>query len=723
MRLRPGRGRRGAARRRRRGGRLPRRAARADDGRAATPEAEPDADRRAAPPAGRRRGPLGARAAHVDGPGAAVRQLAVARRSTLASAGRALGRAGRSTGPRGRTCATAPPRWTRSSRSGRSPPGCGRSTRCSSATPAMTGMRMAFDAGPEERAAGRPDLPRGRRASSRRSSSPGATSRRAPSAAPGAALQALLELGAKDVAVLDADGDERRVPGRAARGRRPLRRAPGREGRHRRRRRGGHLGGRRVAAHRRVGAGRGRARRRRSPARRSTRAGASSCARRASAPTPRWRRSPASSRTAQTGKAPVQRLADRVSGVFVPVVIALAVATLGFWLGAGRERDVRVHRRRRRAHHRLPVRARPGHADRAAGRHRARRAARPAHQGPGGARVHPPGRHGRARQDRHRHDRRGWRSSTSSPSPTGRGATRRCGSPARSRHASEHPIAQADRAGRRPRERRASRGRGRSRAATGLGVEGVVDGRAVVAGRPALLARARPAVGAGARRRARRPPRRRGRTASSSRWDGRARAVLVVADTVKPTSAEAVAALRALGLRPGAAHRRQRDDRPRRRRARSASTSVIAEVLPAGQGRRRPPAAGRAAASSPWSATASTTRPRSRRPTSACAIGTGTDVAIEASDLTLVSRRPARPPPTRSACRRATLRDDPAEPGLGLRLQRRGAPARGDRACSTRSSRAAAMALSSLSVVANALRLRRFRARRDAGPVSPPGRP
>ena len=56
----------------------------------------------------------------------------------------------------------------------------------------------------------------------------------------GAALAALLELGAKDVAVL---GDGRRgAPraGRAAAGRRPLRRAPGREGRHRRRRRGGH---------------------------------------------------------------------------------------------------------------------------------------------------------------------------------------------------------------------------------------------------------------------------------------------------------------------------------------------------------------------------------------------------------------------------------------------------------------------------------------------------
>jgi P-type Cu+ transporter len=38
---------------------------------------------------------------------------------------------------------------------------------------------------------------------------------------------------------------------------------------------------------------------------------------------------------AQAGKAPVQRLADRVSSVFVPIVIAVAVATLGFWLGTG----------------------------------------------------------------------------------------------------------------------------------------------------------------------------------------------------------------------------------------------------------------------------------------------------------------------------------------------------------------------------------------------------
>ena len=158
--------------------------------------------------------------------------------------------------------------------------------------------------------------------------------------------------------------------------------------------------------------GRGRRRAARSPARRSTRTGGSSCARRASAPIPRSRRSRALVEQAQSGKAPVQRLADRVSAVFVPIVIGLALATLAGWLLAGGVGVGRVHRRGRGADHRLPVRARAGDADGAHGRHRPRRAARHPHPRPRGARADAPHRHDRARQDRHRHRGRGSSSPT-----------------------------------------------------------------------------------------------------------------------------------------------------------------------------------------------------------------------------------------------------------------------------------------------------------------------
>ena len=71
---------------------------------------------------------------------------------------------------------------------------------------------------------------------------------------------------------------------------------------------------------------------------------------------------------AQAGKAPIQRLVDRVSAVFVPIVIGISLATLVGWLVLSGDAVGGVHRGRRGADHRLPVRARPRDADRADGR-------------------------------------------------------------------------------------------------------------------------------------------------------------------------------------------------------------------------------------------------------------------------------------------------------------------------------------------------------------------
>ncbi|MFF2952087.1 heavy metal translocating P-type ATPase [Kitasatospora sp. NPDC057965] len=115
-------------------------------------------------------------------------------------------------------------------------------------------------------------------------------------------------------------------------------------------------------------------------------------------------------------------------------------------------------------------------------------------------------------------------------------------------HASEHPIAAAvagaaaEKLGTLP----AVEG---FENVPGLGVRGDVEGHRVVAGRESLLAEhglPLPAALAGAKRAAEAA----GRTTVAVGWDGAARAVLEVADAVKPTSAEAIAELRALGLRP-----------------------------------------------------------------------------------------------------------------------------------------------------------------------------
>ena len=190
--------------------------------------------------------------------------------------------------------------------------------------------------------------------------------------------------------------------------------------------------------------------------------------------------------------------------------------------------------------------------------------------------------------------------------------TRRCGWPAAVEAASEHPVAAAIVGG----APRASCPPSRaSRTSRGSAC------RASSTATRCWSAARRCSTGGASRCRRRWPgrwPTRRpaGRTAVAVAWDGAARAVLVVADTVKPTSAEAVAPAARARPAPGAADRRQRGGRRRPSPTRSGSTTSSPTCCPPTRSTSSSGCRTRAG-SSRWSATASTTPPRSPRPTSA----------------------------------------------------------------------------------------------------------
>ncbi|MET7630821.1 heavy metal translocating P-type ATPase [Streptomyces sp. NPDC005499] len=200
-------------------------------------------------------------------------------------------------------------------------------------------------------------------------------------------------------------------------------------------------------------------------------------------------------------------------------------------------------------------------------------------------------------------------------------------------HASEHPIAQAIATGARERTGTALPAVQDFVNVPGLGVRGTVDGHQVLVGRPKLLTDAGIGVPE-ALSAALADAAARGRTAVAVAWDGEARGVLGVADAIKDSSAAAVADLRALGLRPVLLTGDNRAVADSVARAVSID-EVYAEVLPEDKVNviERLQAEGRSVAmvgDGVNDAAALATADLG------LAMGTGTDAAIEASDLTLV---------------------------------------------------------------------------------------
>jgi Cu+-exporting ATPase len=204
---------------------------------------------------------------------------------------------------------------------------------------------------------------------------------------------------------------------------------------------------------------------------------------------------------------------------------------------------------------------------------------------------------------------------------------------------------------------------------------------------------------------ARRAAESRGATAVLAAWDGEVRAVLVVADRVKPSSAEAVASLRLLGTRPLLLT----GDNEATARAIAAEVGideVVAEVLPAGKVEviRRLQGEGHVVA---MVGDGVNDAPSLALADLGLAIGTGTDVAIEASDLTLVSGD-LRGAADAIRLSRATLRTIKQNLAWAFGYNVAALPLAAAGLLNPVIA-GAAMALSSVSVVANSLRLRRFR--------------
>ncbi|MCZ1070376.1 heavy metal translocating P-type ATPase [Rhodococcus sp. A5(2022)] len=269
-------------------------------------------------------------------------------------------------------------------------------------------------------------------------------------------------------------------------------------------------------------------------------------------------------------------------------------------------------------------------------------------------------------------------------------------------HASEHPIARA------VAERAAATGTlppvENFENHGGRGVSGVVDGHAVLAGRRSWLRDEWSLTAPESLRRSADDAEAEGRTPVWIAWDGRIRAVVVVSDTIKDTSAAAIAELRELGLRPVLL---TGDNRSAAETvaAQVGIDEVIAEVLPADKVDvvARLQNEGRVVAMIGDGVNDAAALAQADL---GLAMGTGTDVAIEASDLTLV-RGDLRAAPDAIRLARATLRTIKGNLFWAFAYNVAALPLAALGLLNPLIA-GAAMAFSSVFVVSNSLRLRRF---------------
>ncbi|WP_406163394.1 heavy metal translocating P-type ATPase [Streptomyces sp. NBC_01005] len=334
---------------------------------------------------------------------------------------------------------------------------------------------------------------------------------------------------------------------------------------------------------------------------------------------------------AQNGKAAAQRLADRISAVFVPVVIALALGTLGFWLGNGGGLTAAFT-----AAVAVLIIACPcalGLATPTALMVGTGRGAQLGILIKGPEVLETTRRVDTIVLDKTGTVTTGRMTLLDIHTAEGTDETDVLRLAGALEHSSEHPIAQAVAAGAAERTGAPLPTPEDFANIAGLGVQGVVEGHAVLVGREQLLAEWEIRLPVElARRKAEAEAA--GRTAIAVAWDGEARAVLEVADAVKDTSAEAIERLRALGLTPILL---TGDNRAVAEAvaAEVGIEKVYAEVMPEDKVDvvRRLQAEGRSVAMVGDGVNDAAALAQADL---GLAMGTGTDAAIEAGDLTLV---------------------------------------------------------------------------------------